>query len=943
MSEYQHIQVLLEIALSIGEGSNLHSVAKKALSTYLRKLNCSSGAIYQFNDLQKKTTDLVTSIPKKIDSNSAFHFLKSIVPTFFSNEQKGVTYSAVVQIEKEKNAYLMELPNFGRIVLIKNGKEFSNEFISLLEPINKKLARACIAEQTKEKDRLQTAALSHTANAIVIANTQGIIVWVNEAWCRHTGFSVRQALGNKTSILNSGYHTKAFFAQLWETILSGNVWQGEIINKRADNEVYAEDATITPLLDDYGNITHFIGVSKDITERKDMEDKLRESEEKFRSIIENANDGIYLRDLEGTITFANEKFARIHGYPLNEIIGRKSWEFLHPDDLEKIQREGELDRVQQGDFTEGEERGLTKSGAVIYLDIRTAPLVVDKKVIGIFGIIRDITKRKEYAEQIRASEERFKSTANLLPQPIWETNVKGYYTYTNKAGFEQFGYTENELNNKVFFTDLIAPKQRKKALKEFGDAFKKCEPLVREYICIRKNGSFFPALIYSDIILKEGKAIGMRGITVDITDLKNIQEKLFESQQDLLVQNARFEKLNEELVQTNKELIQAKEMAEYAEQAQSNFLSTMSHEIRTPMNAVVGLTNILLTENPGSHQIKNLKTLKFSSQNLLSIINNILDFNKLESGNVIIEKIDFNIQDVFDGIYFSMQPLAKHKDIDLQFIISKDVPLQLVGDSTRLIQIINNLVSNCIKFTNKGSVKARVTTVRKYKREVWLHFDIEDTGIGIAADNIEKIFDAFKQAEESTARIYGGTGLGLPIVKKLLELQDSSIQVESELGVGTSFRFTLKYQIGEENTVSDDLIKLEKENNSLNSVQVLVVEDNKVNQIVVSQFLTRWGCNFDIADNGIRALEKMKERAYQLILMDLQMPELDGYETTKIIRQNERKTKQHIPIVALSASALMEIRAKTKKIGMDGFVTKPFMPDQLFNTIKHFVNKYPIA
>jgi len=942
MSEYQHIQVLLEIALAIGEGHHLHSVAKKALSAYLRKLNCSSGAIYQYSELQKETTDQVSSIPNKIENHAAFLYLKREVPGFFSNAQT-VKYPSVVHIEQDMHAYLMELQGFGRMVLIKNGTTFSNKFISLLEPVNKKLAHACLAEQTKEKDLLQSAALNHIANAIVITNPFGEIVWVNEAWCNHTGYTKNDAIGQKTSMLNSGYHTKEFFDKLWKTILAGKVWQGEIFNKRADNEVFVEDTTITPLIDNSGLITHFIGVSKDITERRDMEEKLRESEEKFRSIIENANDGIYLRDLEGTITFANEKFARIHEYPLNEIIGRKSWAFLHPDDLKKIQQEGELERVQQGDFTEGEERGLTKSGKVIYLDIRTAPLVVDKKIIGIFGIIRDITKRKAFEEQIRESEERFKSTANLLPQPIWETNINGYYTYTNKAGFEQFGYTEKELRNNVYFTDLIAPQQREKAMKEFGRAFINQEPMVREFMCVRRDGSTFPALIYSDIILKEGNLVGMRGITVDITDLKNIQEKLLQSQQDLMVQNARYEKLNDELVHTNKELTKAKETAEFAEQAQSNFLSTMSHEIRTPMNAVVGLTNILLTENPVAHQIKNLKTLKFSSQNLLSIINNILDFNKLESGNVIIEKIDFNIQDLIDGVYFSMQPLAKHKDIELQFSIDKQVPLQLVGDSTRLVQIINNLVSNCLKFTSKGHVKVGVSSVRKHQNEVWLRFDVEDTGIGIADEHIEKIFDAFKQAEESTSRMYGGTGLGLPIVKKLLELQDSSIQVKSELGVGTHFTFTLKYQIGEENTVSDDLIKLEEENNSLNNIQVLVVEDNKVNQIVVSQFLNRWGCNYDIADNGLNALEKIKERAYQLILMDLQMPELDGYETTKIIRKNERETKQHIPIIALSASALMEIRAKTRKIGMDGFVTKPFMPDQLFNTMKHFVNKYPIA
>jgi PAS domain S-box-containing protein len=939
---HDQIQVLYEIALSIGEGDKLNAIARNALSAYLRKLNCSSGAVLQKlnesgNTEQFKT---ITSIPTRIEKNKIF---QEAILAISKNTEAKDGFNSQLPISNtvgvDGHYYIMDLPDFGLIILTKSGSELTFDTLSLLEPLNRKLAQSCSAELTKERDHLQSAALKNTANAIVITDVEGTIEWVNQAWCSLSGYSKEEAINQNPGIFKSDHHDKAFYTEMWTTILSGNVWHGDLMNKRKDDNLYIEEMTITPLFDDKGAITHFIGVKQDITERKDIENKLLESEEKFRSIIENANDGIYLRDLDGVITFANEKFASIHGYSLKEVIGRKSWEFLHPEDLTKIKDTGEFDKVQSGEFTEGEERGLTKDGEVIYLDIRTAPFMLDLNIIGVFGIIRDITKRKQNEEKIRESEERFKSIANLLPQPIWETNLNGYYTYTNRAGHKQFGYTKADISKGVFVTDLIAPEDRERAMTSFKKSYKEKNFKVRQFNCIKKDGSRFPALIYYDSILKEGSSIGIRGITVDITDLKQIQDELIVSQENLTVQNKKYETLNEELISINERLTKAKESAESAEKAQADFLSTMSHEIRTPMNAVVGLTNILLTENPQDYQLSNLKTLEFSSQNLLNIINDILNFNKLESGNVILENIDFSIKEVLHGIFYAMKPLADEKNIDLSINIDESIPVNLVGDSTRLMQIINNLVSNCIKFTTKGGVVVHVSKEKEKGNEIWTHFEISDTGIGIAKENMSKIFDAFKQAKNSTSRLYGGTGLGLPIVKKLLELQKSRIKVKSEIDVGSTFSFTIKYRKGEGLDKAAEPLFLVAEDDSLNNVEILLVEDNKINQLVARQFLDRWGCVYEIADNGEIALEKLKERTYQVILMDLQMPVLDGYQTTKKIRSSKDKKISGLPIIALSASALMEIKEKAKKIGMDGFVTKPFVPVQLFNTIKQSVYK----
>lgn len=939
---HEQIQVLYEIALSIGEGDKLNAIARNALSAYLRKLNCSTGAIMQRVSNSESTEQFKTviSIPTRIEKNKIFReALYTISKPAKNKDEFNLQLPITSHFGVDGHYYIMDLPNFGLIILTKSGNELPIGTVALLEPLNRKLAQSCSAEYAKERDRLQSAALKNTANAIVITNVDGTIEWVNQSWCSLSGYSKEEAINKTPSMLKSGHHDKAFYAEMWTTILSGNVWHGDLVNKRKDDDLYIEEMTITPLFDDKGAITHFIGVKQDITKRKDIENKLRESEEKFRSIIENANDGIYLRDLDGVITFANEKFASIHGYSLNEVIGRKSWEFMHPEDLAEIKDSGEFDKVQSGEFTEGEERGLTKDGEVIYLDIRTAPLKVDSNIIGVFGIIRDISKRKQYEEKIKESEERFKSIANLLPQPIWETDLKGIYTYTNRAGHEQFGYTKADVRDGVFVMDLIAPEDRERAMASFKRSYKEKKYKVRQYTCMKSDGTRFPALIYYDTILKNDEPIGIRGITVDITDLKKIQDELLISQKNLTLQNKKYETLNEELTLMNEELTKAKEIAEYAEKAQADFLSTMSHEIRTPMNAVVGLTNILLTENPHPHQLSNLKTLEFSSQNLLNIINDILNFNKLESGNVILENIDFSIKEVLHGIFYAMKPLADEKNIDLSINIDESIPVNLVGDSTRLMQIINNLVSNCIKFTAKGRVIVHVSKEKEKGNEIWTHFEISDTGIGIEKENMSKIFDVFTQANNSTSRLFGGTGLGLPIVKKLLELQKSRIKVKSEIGVGSTFSFTIKYRKGEGLEKAAEPLFLDAEDDSLNNVEVLLVEDNKINQLVARQFLDRWGCVYEIADNGVEALEKLKKRTFQVILMDLQMPVMDGYQATKKIRNSKDKRISGLPIIALSASALMEIKEKTRKIGMDGFVTKPFIPVQLFNTIKQAVGR----
>lgn len=382
------------------------------------------------------------------------------------------------------------------------------------------------------------------------------------------------------------------------------------------------------------------------------------------------------------------------------------------------------------------------------------------------------------------------------------------------------------------------------------------------------------------------------------------------------------------------QLTKAKENAERASMVKAQFLSTMSHEIRTPMNAVIGLSHLLLQEDPKPEQMQNLKILKFSAQNLLGIINDILDFNKIEAGKIILEQEDIILKDLIEGIIYSFTPKTNEKGIYIKGSIHPEVPEVVIGDQVRLTQILNNLVSNAVKFTDSGGITIYINKTRQDQSEVDLEFSVADTGIGIPENYHKQIFEEFTQAEAKISRKYGGTGLGLAITKKLLELHNSKIELESEPEKGSRFSFTITTNRVNRRPENKDKFA-DDDPFSLKGMKILVVEDNKVNQMVAGKFLEKWNTDPAFAENGKLALSMLDKEKFDLVLMDLQMPEMDGYETTRNIRKSD-KSYRNIPIIALSASAMLQIRDKAINAGMNEFVTKPFHPKELFNKIlKH--------
>lgn len=418
------------------------------------------------------------------------------------------------------------------------------------------------------------------------------------------------------------------------------------------------------------------------------------------------------------------------------------------------------------------------------------------------------------------------------------------------------------------------------------------------------------------------------------------KEKAEEENRKLLKQT---QQLNDELLQKTaqleenvQKLEEAKAKVEQGSRAKTEFLSTISHEIRTPMNAIIGMTNLLSQDEPREDQMEQLEILDFSARTLLSLINDVLDFSKIESGKIDFEEVHFNLRVLLKGVIKSFDLNARKKGIDLQLNIDDDIPEILMGDSTRFTQILNNLIGNAIKFTEEGKVMVNVEALKQSKETVRLQFSIEDTGVGISEKKKESIFESFTQERTDTTRIFGGTGLGLTISKKLIEMQGGSIALESQKGKGSTFTVELSFKIGEKSKI-DDLSALNGTGRGLQGVRVLVVEDNNINQKVMERFLDKWSVDIDMASNGVEALEKIKKQNFHLVLMDLQMPEMDGYEASRAIRALGDVRKRNIPIIALTAAALKEVKENVFASGMNDFITKPFNPEELHRKLEYYL------
>jgi CheY-like chemotaxis protein len=362
----------------------------------------------------------------------------------------------------------------------------------------------------------------------------------------------------------------------------------------------------------------------------------------------------------------------------------------------------------------------------------------------------------------------------------------------------------------------------------------------------------------------------------------------------------------------------------------------MSHEIRTPLNEVIGITNLLLQGNPREDQMDFITTLKSSGNHLLTLVNDVLDYNKMESGKLVFEQTEFNLNDFFNEIFRTYSFRSKAKHIDFEIRKESDIPVEVIGDPVRLNQILSNLLSNALKFTHKGSITVSIKELSRIDNKSEMEFSVSDTGIGISKDKHSMIFESFTQASPDTTRHFGGTGLGLAICKKLIELQGGTITLESEPDKGSTFRFVLILGVSVKGSKTST-VEIPENYSGLKDKRILVAEDNRINFFVANKFLISWGVIVTHVENGQLVLDELKKKDFDLILMDLHMPIMDGIEATRIIRKSENQKIRDIPIVALTAAIMSENHDKIEDLNINDYVLKPFKPHELFERIKKHI------
>jgi PAS domain S-box-containing protein len=651
--------------------------------------------------------------------------------------------------------------------------------------------------------------------------------------------------------------------------------------------------------------------------RKVAENDTRQIEIKYKNLVENSGVGLLTTDLNGRITFVNKRITSFTGFEPQEMIGRHFSSLVDSEwtqsITEKLKKQFQL-REEESNIS---YPLIVKSGNRIWVEQSSVILMENGQPQGFQCIVKDITEKKGIEAELKKIELereehqfRLQSILDNTPLMIFIKDLDGRYLLANKSYKDAFNFTSEQIIGKTDF-DLVS-KADAERYKEIDEYVIRQQKHVEVEETIDQAGMSKSLLIVKFPLFDKNNTIyGISGIASDITE-----RYLY-----------------------GLHLIEAKRKAEMAEQLQEQFLANMSHEIRTPMNGIIGMTNILLNTPLSNEQKDFVHIIKKSSDSLMILINDILDLSKIKAGKLRIENIDFRLRETLEQTLGTFRVLINDKGLTLRVSVDLNIPDSLTGDPHRLNQILNNLVSNAIKFTAAGEIRLEIKALHQSEDEIELLFSVSDTGIGIAKEKIELIFESFSQAESGTSRKFGGSGLGLSITKKLIEMQNGSIEVNSTPGKGTEFNFTIKYVIpGYVVSKHYDNIKHETINEGgLAGKRVLVVEDNEANQKVIYHMLDKAGIEADLADNGKVAIKLFEDGfQYDLIIMDLQMPEMDGFETTKYIREN---LKSDIPIIAMTASALRNEKIKCIALGMNEYLNKPFVPADLFAELRRFLLK----
>ncbi len=646
--------------------------------------------------------------------------------------------------------------------------------------------------------------------------------------------------------------------------------------------------------------TELVAVARDITSERDVREALRATQNRLSSLIINLQKGVLVEDGDGRITLVNQLFCDLFSIPLTPddllnmdsslIISRMKCHFPNPDQFEHSTRQIQTNQQMVLDQTL-----YRTNGRVLTRDF--IPIVQEGRYEGHLWKYSDVTEQYRSSEVTRKNEEKYRGILNNMDLGLIELNRDR----TIQRAYDRFctmlGYTEAELIGRPI-GELIVSYANDESEPPTSMPHSGEQQMIR-----RGNDRIWVIVSEVPQLNENSEVIGTIAVHYDIT-----QRKLLEQ-----------------------ELGQAQEVAEEARQAEKQFLANMSHEIRTPLNAIIGMAHLLFDTRPSRQQLEYLEILKTSSDFLYSLISDLLDMAKIEAGRIDVHKQPFDLVGLLRTIQRVFQIKLEQRPVNLDMMIDAQIGGNYIGDELLLNQILLNLIGNAEKFTEEGHIDVRVRLRKEEEGVSWIEFSVQDTGIGIAAEKIDLIFQKFRQVNANGHK-QKGTGLGLAITHQLVDLQGGTIAVDSTEGQGTTFTVTLPFQRSDVDPIGHSR-QIQPVPTNLTDCRLLVAEDNIMNQKYISSLLDKWAISFVIASDGKRAVEMAQQQHFDLILMDIQMPVMDGYEATITIRSTQN-VNQQTPIVALTASAMTDQKAKASQAGMNDFVTKPFSPNSLLEAIQ---------